>query len=132
MPKTIRCEGPSADQAALTILQWEIWNAIWLHEDHTSKCRPVLVVSTAGFNAHNSPWVVKISTKKHEVPHRIDLRDSDAAFKSTGLTETSYFYLQNVRQIPKNQIFERRGSLGVMSALMTAIALKAAIPKPLS
>ena len=113
-----------------TICQWEIWQVEWDHEDGTSKSRPALVLSSSTFNATNDEiWFAKISSKRHHVAHVLELSTNDAAFRSTGLSGTSFFYLANTRKIHRSKIQRRRGILGTMSILMTRLAMAKAVPK---
>jgi len=112
--------------------QWEIWEVDWLHEDGTSKPRPALVVSSNTFNSgHSGAWVAKISSQYFDTEHRIEIAAGDPSFKSTGLKKSCYVYLANVRLIEPDLLLYRRGRLGSFSALVIAIQLKKAIPKPL-
>ena len=105
---TINSSDASPLTAPQNVLQWEIWDVEWEHEDGTSKARPALVVSSTAFNAGNDAiWFAKISTKEHDVPHRLELATSDPAFSRTGLAAHSYFYLANVRQITRSKIYRR-------------------------
>lgn len=124
----------SAKQPEKNILQWQIWDVEWPHEDGTSKRRPALVVSTSAHNASSDEiWVVKISSKFRDVPHRLTICTTDPAFKTTGLKKDSHFYLKKVKLLNRSRFYEQRkpGQLTGITVLMTAIALKKAVPQSL-
>ena len=101
----------------MAIRQWEIWQANWRHEDDgTCKPRTVLVLSPASYNeTHDHIWAIKISGEKHSVPLVFELNPLDPAFAGTGLTKTSYFYLQTARKILQSEFLYQRGRLNPMS-----------------
>lgn len=109
------------------ILQWEIWDVEWPHEDGTSKRRPALVVSSSEFNGRNDViWCAKISSRIHEVPFRVELSPGDPSFSATGLNKTSYFYLADVRKVSKRAFYSQRGHVSTLFGMLIVLEIQKA------
>lgn len=105
--------------------QWEVWEAVWEHEDGTAKERPVLVLTSTSYNFANPKiWVAKFTKTKRDAPHRYEFNATDPSFTSTGLRATCYLYLDEAREIDKALLLRKRGHLGTMAALMIGFTIK--------
>lgn len=96
--------------------QWEIWDVEWPHEDDPEgsvKVRPALIVSPTRINdGSEGVWFVKISGVDRPLPSKLRLDASDPEFPSTGLRKSSFFYVRNIKLLPKDAIRSRRGCAG--------------------
>lgn len=97
---------------SISYSQWEIWQVNWVYHDARILPRPALLISPSSYNASQSSLVfAKISTKMHDVPHRLDLAEGEEGFAQTGLNESCFVYLGNVQEINKPDILRKRGIL---------------------
>ena len=112
--------------------QWEIWQAVWEHEDGTSKERPVLLLTTTTHNfASPKVWVAKFTKSRRDSPHRYEFADTDPAFWKTGLKATCYLYLHEAREIDKSLLINRRGQLCSLASLLIGFTIKKLFKPPL-
>jgi mRNA-degrading endonuclease toxin of MazEF toxin-antitoxin module len=111
-----------------TFSQWEVWQAVWEHEDGTSKERPVLVLSPVeNENPANGLWVVKFTkTDTPQIP-RVRFDKSDPSFSETGLKDTCYLYYTQARKISSDKFRYRRGRLPAFSAAILGVLIKQAL-----
>ncbi len=70
---------------------------------------------------------MQISSVDHDVPFKFELHKNDPIFSTTGLSKTSYFYIKNVKLIPKSKIGSYRGQIHGFTAWHIANELKLAL-----
>ncbi len=92
--------------------QWEIWQVNWVYHDGRTLPRPALLISPSEYNTNTSQLVfAKISTRDHDVGHKLSLTPEDPGFSQTGLAKKCYGYLKNVQEIEKKDVLRLRGIL---------------------
>ena len=91
--------------------QWNVWNANWIHEDDSSKERPVVIISSLAHNIEKPDdiWVAKIQGKDRSLPYKLQVLDSHDNFKDTGLTKSCFVYFRLVRRVKKEDLLVHRG-----------------------
>jgi len=85
--------------------QWEIWTVPWTDENGETKDRPALLISPDQYiNENDMVRFMMISTQEVWDPYRVDLLPGDSGWFESGLDEHSYFYIREIRKIPKSEI----------------------------